>query len=893
MTAPGPGATGSGSPGYPAHWEADVVLRDGGLAHLRPIRPRDADGVRRFHAGQSEESIYLRFFAPMEQLSDRDLNRFTNVDHVDRVAMVATVGDAIIGIARYDRIDPVSAEVAFNVADSYHGRGVGSLLLEHLVSIAQEHGISNFVAEVLPENRKMLNVFSDAGYAVTNHYDDGIVFVSFRIEPTAQSEQVRVRREHDSEAVSVRSLLSPGSVAVIGASRRADAAGHLLLHNIVTSGFTGAVFPVNPEAEVVQGLPAYARVSDIPQQVDLAVIAVPPEAVLDVVRDCARAGVPSVVVASGGFAELGAEGAVRQAALLRVARESGMRVVGPSSVGVSNSAPAVHLNATLAASLPPPGGLGLFTQSGALGIAVLSWAARRHLGVSSFVSAGNRIDVSGNDMMQYWLDDDDTLAVGLYLESMGNPRKFSRLARRLAARKPVVVVKAMVSSYNAPLGHRTRRTLMPPGAFEAMLRQAGVIRVDDLHQLFDVAQLLVHQPIPRGRRVAIVGNSAATGALTAEACISWGLEIVHGPVSLPTEVSGDQFAEALAAAFADPDVDSVLAALIPALVTSDTAMASVVADRAADSDKTCVATFLGMRGRTRGLSDGIPEEQTRRAVPAYALPEDAVRALAAATNYGQWRSRDWGSRVAPTGIHREAAEYLVAAVLKDAPQGRRLADEEVRALLHAYGVELERAVPVHSADAAVQAAELIGYPVVVKSVAPALRHTMGIAGIRVDLGNPVAVHDAFEALTGRLAPADRLLVVQRMAPDGVGCVVSAFEDALFGPVVSFSVAGPPSELLGDIGHRIPPLTDVDVAELIASVRAAPLLRGYRGAAPVDEAALRDLVARVSVLTDELPELSALELNPVLAHGRGISVLGAEAHVSPAQVRTDTDRRALS
>lgn len=894
MTAPAPETAGGGPPAYPAHWAADVVLRDGSVARLRPIRPQDADGVRRFHAGQSEDSIYLRFFAPLKELSARDLHRFTNVDYVRRVALVATVADAIIGIARYEQVDPSSAEVAFNVADSYQGRGVGSVLLEHLVSIAQEQGISNFVAEVLPQNQKMLNVFADTGYAVTNHYDDGVVYVSFRIEPTARSEQIRDRREHDSEAVSVRALLNPRSIAVVGAGRRAEAVGHRLLHNILTGGFAGSVFAVNAEAEQVQGLAGYARVSDISEPVDLAVLAVPPEAVLDVVGDCAEAGVRSLVVASGGFAETGPEGEERQAALLRIARTSGMRVVGPNSVGISNSAPEVGLNATLAAALPPPGGLGLFTQSGALGIAVLSWAARRHLGVSSFASAGNRVDVSGSDLMQYWLDDDRTLAVGLYLESMGNPRKFSRLARRLAARKPVIVLKAMVSTYNAPPGHRTRRTRVAPEAFEAMLRQAGVIRVDDLHQLFDVAQLVVHQPIPKGRRVAIVGNSPAMGALTAEACLSWGLQVAHGPVSVPTEVSVGQFADALAAAFADPHVDSVLACLIPPLVTSDTEMAAVVAERASDSDKTCVATFLGMRGRTRELSEGIPEEQAQQAVPAYAMPEDAVRALAAATEYGQWRARDWGSRVAPGGIDRESAERQVERVLQDCPAGRQLTPDEVTALLRAYGVEVWPAVPVVSADEAVEAAGRLGYPVVVKSLAPAMRHVMGFTGIRVDLNGPLAVREAFEALTDRLSAQQvPQLVVQRMAAEGVACVVGASEDELFGPVVTFSVAGPPGELLGDIGYRIPPLTDVDVSDLIGSVRAAPLLHGYRGATPVDDAALRDLVARVSVLTDELPELAGLALDPVVAHPLGVSVLGAEAHVAPARVRTDTDRRALS
>jgi len=877
-----------------AQWEADVVLRDGSVAHVRPIRPDDADGIRRFHARQSPESIYMRFFAPIKQLSERDIQRFTHVDYVDRVALVATVRGEIIGIARYDKIDATTAEVAFNISDAYQGRGVGSVLLEHLAAIAQERGVGRFVADVLPQNRKMIGVFAEAGYEVSHHYDDGVIAVSFRIEPTEQSQAVRLSREHRAESVSMRSVLFPDSIAVVGASRRKDSIGHQLLHNVLAGGFTGAVHAVNNEALEVLGLEAHTRVSEIPDQVDLAVIAVPAEGVLDVVRDCADAGVKAVLVASAGFAEAGPEGAQRQRELLRTARDSGMRVIGPNSFGVINSHPSVRLNASLAPALPPPGDLGLFAQSGALGIAVLASAARRNLGVSIFASAGNRVDVSGNDFMQYWIDDNDTHAVGLYLESMGNPRKFSRIARQLAMCKPLIVVKAGVSSYGVPPGHRARPTKVPPQAFDAMLRQAGVIRVENLHQLFDVAQLVLHQPLPHGRRVAIVGNSDATGALMAEACISWDLEVTHGPVSLPSDATADGFASALAAAFDDPGVDSVLTCFIPPLATRDEDVAGAVADAAAKSEKPCVATFLGMRGVNEALSAReFDEHGRRRAVPAYTLPEDAVRALAAATRYGAWRDRDRGLRVSPVGIDRAAAEALVEGVLAQDPQGRPLLPEEVQRLLAAYGIDLWPTVPVTDADEAVAAAEALGYPVVIKSTAPALRHQPGLGGIRTDLHTATTVREAFETLQERLAPfAANIFVVQRMATPGVSCVVSTTEDALFGPVVSFSVAGPPTELLGDIGHRIPPLTDVDVSDLISSVRAAPLLHGHRGATPVNRAALADLIARASVLADDLPEVASLVLNPVMAHPAGVDVVGAEAVVAPPSVRKDADRRAL-
>jgi acyl-CoA synthetase (NDP forming)/RimJ/RimL family protein N-acetyltransferase len=879
--------------GYPATWEADVVLRDGSVAHLRPITPADAEAVRRFHAGQSDESIYMRFFAPLRQLSDRDVRRFTHVDHVERVALVATVRGDIIGIGRYDKITPTSAEVAFNISDSFQGKGIGSVLLEHLAVIAWEAGIDEFTAEVLPQNRKMISVFSEAGYEVTRRIEDGVVSLRFNIQPTERSEAVRLSREHRAESVSMHAVLFPDSIAVVGASRRPESIGHHILANIQASGFQGSLHAVNREAMEVLGLPSYARVSDVPDHVDLAVVAVPAEEVLDVVADCADAGVRTLLVLSAGFAEAGPEGEELQVGLLAAAREAGMRVLGPNSFGVINNHPSVRLNASLAPELPPPGRMGLFAQSGALGIAVLASAARRGLGISVFASAGNRVDVSGNDFMQYWIDDEDTDVVGLYLESMGNPRKFSRIARRLASTKPVIVVKSGVSSYGVPPGHRARTTRVRPEAFDAMLRQAGVIRVENVHQMFDVAQLVAHQSLPQGNRVAIVGNSDALGALSAEACVSWGLQVAHGPVSLPSDAKGEQFAEALEAAFADSEVDSVLTCFIPPLVTLDEDVAIAVRTAAARYEKPCLATFLGMRGVVDQLS-GTTDDGRTTVVPAYAMPEDAVRALVAATRYAEWRSRDRGVPVRPPGTDREAAEALVDRVLAKDPEGRRLEPDEAHELLATHGIDVWRSEPVQTADEAVDAAERLGYPVVIKSVAPLLRHQPGLSGIRVDLGSAALVREAFAALNERLAPLSaNTFVVQRMATPGVSCVVRSDEDPLFGPVVSFSIAGPPTELLGDIGHRIPPLTDVDVSDLISSVKASPMLHGHRGAVPVHRAALADLIARVSVLADNLPEVASLVLNPVNAHPGGVDVLGADIVLSATPRRKDPGRRSLT
>ncbi len=884
-------------PGYPARWEADVVLRDGSVTHVRPIRPSDVPAIHRFHAGQSEESIYLRFFAPLRELSDRDAERFATVDYVDRVALVATMRGEIIGIGRYDRITPTEAEVAFNISDHYQGRGIGSVLLEHLAAIGREAGLSAFEAEVLPQNRKMLAVFADAGYEVSRRIEEGVVTLRFDIEPTERSTAVVMAREHRAEAVSMQSVLFPSSIAVVGASRRPRSIGHQVLKNIDEGGFTGPVHAVNREAAEVLGRPAYARVGDVPGPVDLAVVAVPAKEVIEVIEDCAAAGVKSVLVMSSGFAEAGPEGEQLQLRLLRLARDSGMRVVGPNSFGLINNHPDVRLNATLAPVLPPHGHFGLFSQSGALGIAVLASAARRNLGLSVFASAGNRVDVSGNDLMQYWIDDGSTHAVGLYLESMGNPRKFSRIARALAMIKPVIVVKSGVSSFGAPPGHRVRQTRARPEAFQAMLRQAGVIRVENVHQLFDVAQLVLHQSPPPGSRVAVVGNSAQLSALTADSCTSWGLEVAHGPVSVPADATAEEFRAALDAAVAAPDVDSVVICFIPPLESNEDEVLEAIREAVAETDKTCVATLLGLRGVDPGATSmGVSRRPDRpaRAIPLYTVPEDAVRALAAATRYGEWRAKDHGVPVAPVGIDRAAAGRVVDAVLSECPEGRALMADEASELLGAYGIHLWRRVEVATADEAVEAARELGLPVVLKSLSPLVRGQSVLDGIRVDLTTEDAVRTAFASLNDRLKPMDaNHFVVQRMATPGVACVVTSDEDPLFGPVVSFSVAGPPTDLLGDVSHRIPPLTDVDVSELISSIRAAPLLHGHRGATPVHRAALADLIARVSVLADDLPELSRLSLNPAMAHPAGVDVLGAEVLLAPAPRRKDPGRRSLT
>jgi acyl-CoA synthetase (NDP forming)/RimJ/RimL family protein N-acetyltransferase len=873
---------------YPAHWEADVVLRDGGTAHLRPIRADDADRLRRFYSRLSDETIYFRFFSLLRELSDKDVEKFTHVDHVDRVALIATVGEEMLGVVRYERIGPHAAEVAFNIEDAQQGRGVGSVFLEHIAAAARERGISQFVADVLPNNRKMLRVFRDAGYVVQHAMDDGVVRLEFELEPTEDSRSVTQEREHRAESASVRRLLRPSSVVVVGASRTEHSIGRAVLRHIVDGGFTGLVHAVNRQAQQVSGVTSFRRVADVPGALDLAVIAVPAEEVDEVVADCAAKGVRALLVISSGFAEAGPDGEQRQLRLVRHARGSGMRVIGPSSFGLVVTDPEVALNASLSAVMPRRGTIGLFAQSGALGIALLDNVVHRDLGISSFVSAGNRVDVSGNDLMQFWEDDDRTEAVLLYLESLGNPRKFSRVARRLARRKPVVVVKAGRTRSRQPTGHVVRTSSAPAAAVDALFRQAGVIRVDTIHAMFDVGALVAQQPLPRGHRVGIVANSDALAVLAADTCAEEGLDVAGQPRQVAPHASAADFASALDAVFADGEVDSVVALFIPPLATPDEQVATLLAAAASGTDKPVVATFLGMPGAVAELR----ATSGRRSVPTYPAPGDAVRALAAVSDYARWRATPAGNAVEPPGLDVKAARAVVDRLLTDR-DWLELGQDELRELLACYGIELWARRRAVTAEDAVAAAAELGYPVALKTTAPHLRHRSELGGVRLDLRDDDELRAAFDAMVERLGPESAaFFVVQRMAPPGVATVVAAVEDPSFGPVVSFGIGGVATELLDDRTYGIPPLTDRDLQDLVRGVRAAALLFGHRGSEPVDTGRLEDLLARIARLADDLPEVAQLQLNPVLVHAEGLAVLTGAARLAHSAGRTDRGPRAL-
>ena len=848
--------------------------------HLRPITPEDADALVALHERLSQQTRYFRFFGPYPHLSQRDIERFTVVDHDRRVAIVATLGADLIGVARYETTAPGTAEVAFVIEDAHQGRGLGPLLLEHLAAAARERGISRFEADVLPSNRRMLRVFIDAGYSAQRAFDADAVHVTFAIEPTAASQAVSQAREHRAEAQSIRRLLQPGSVAVVGASEERLGVGRAVLENLLRYGFNGEVSAVHPKATSVGSAPAFASILDVPGAIDLAVVALPADAVVDVVDQCAAKGVRGLVIVSSGFAETGEdEGVERQAAVVRLARANGMRVIGPNCLGVLNTDPSVRLNATLAPTVPEAGRIGMFSQSGSLGSMILAEAARRGLGLSTFVSAGNRADVSGNDLLQFWEEDPATDVVLLYLESFGNPRKFARLARRLSMRKPVVLVRSGRAAALLPTGHRVDQVRLSAQAEDALLAQAGIVRVPTLSAAMDVGALLAHQPPPRGNRVAVVGNSFAVGLLAMDACVAHGLSVVGGrPTDLGAHADAGAYDAALAAAVADDDVDAVVVVFVPPLVGDDPDVRAVVARHGdGQQGKPVVSTFLAQTGMAPQLGG----------VPSYDSPETAVAALAGAVAYSTWRRRPVGALPELAEIDVDAAREIAAAAIgAGAPTPT---DEQTAALLDAVGIRVWPGVRARSMRAALLAARRIGWPVAVKAADESLRRRVDLGGVRLGIGNERELRAAYTAVAELTAGE---VVVQRMAPPGVAVSVEAVEDPLFGAVVSVGVGGIATELLGDRAYRAVPLTDVDAAEMVRSLRAAPLLLGWRGADAVDVAALEDLLLRVSTLLDEVPDVAQVQLESVLVGASGVSVLEAWVQVAAAGARPDTGPRRL-
>ena len=892
MTAAGNG-TGQAGPGAGRY----ALLTDGSTVFIRVASPADAEAVRAMHAAMSPDNLYLRFFSLSPHNAEREAGRVCREAGPDHAALLAWLGDQLVGVASYEpAATPGTAEVAFAVPDDMHGRGIATLLLEHLVSAAQERGLRAFTAEALPENRAMLGVFADAGLPVHRQMTDGVVELTFPIPAGDDDRNLDgyldsvAARESRADVASLRPLLRPASVAVVGAGRRRGTVGREILRNIVTGGFVGTVYPVNPRATSLEGLHCLASVDDLPEGVDLAVLAVPADAVTDAAERCGRRGVRSLVVVTSGLGSHGPD-------LLAVCRRHGMRLVGPNCFGVA--VPPLGLDATFAAAHPAPGAAGLVVQSGGIGISLLRHLSELGIGVSSFASVGDKYDVSSNDMLTWWEQDGRTKLAVLYVESFGSPRKFARTARRVGQRTPVItVVGGRSTTGQAAAASHTAAAATPLVTQEALFEQAGIIAVDGLGELVEVAALLAAQPLPAGNRVAIVTNAGGAGVLAADACGDHGLQVpalaaatrrrlasllppgaaVTNPVDTTAAIGENAFRACLEEVAADEGIDAVLAVTVPTAIADLTQ-----AICAAQVAKPLAAAVLDQQATVR-LLHRAEREVAAAAVPAYAFPEGAVRALGHAARYLAWRERQRGQVREFSGLRATDAKAGVTAFLRAHPDGGWLPQDAVRELLDCYQIPIVPATLARSEQEAVQAAAGFGGPAVLKAEAAGLVHKTEAGAVKLGLHGEQEVRAAHAELAAAFGARLTGVVVEPMLSGGVEVLVGVVQEPVFGPLVVFGLGGVATEVLGDHAARLTPLTDADADELIHGVHAAPLLLGHRGSPPVDTAALADVLLRVSRLADDLHEVAELDLNPVIATPDGARAVDARIRVSPAQPR---------
>jgi acetyl coenzyme A synthetase (ADP forming)-like protein len=868
----------------------DVILRDGSTLRLRAPGADDAAALETFFSDLSERSFYLRFHG-VRHIDHGLVEHFLEPDWRDRGVLIGVAAERIVAVAEFMRLrDETSAEVAFAVADELQGRGVGTRLLEQLASRAAAGGIERFVAEVLPENAAMLAVFRDAGFEVARELDGGEIEVRF---PISATETYRARvdgRDHLAVTTSLRPFFAPSSVAVVGASRRLGSIGGELFRSVLAGDFEGTVYPVNRDGEPVGGARGYRSVEDLPEGIDLAVLCVPARHVLGAAEAALAHGIKALCVISSGFAELGTEGAELQRRLLELVRAHGGRLVGPNCLGIA--IPPLHLNATFGPRPLPPGPIAFSSQSGALGLALLEKASERRLGFSAFISVGNKADVSSNDLLEWWEDDEATELVLLYLESFGNPGKFSRLARRVARRKPILALKAGTTHAGAKAASSHTAALAGSDAVvEALFHQAGVVRARTLEELVDAAALLATQPLPQGPRVGVLTNAGGLGILCADACESVGLELpelgdetraalaglVPAEASLgnPVDMLGSATAQSYAAAIphllADKRLDALIVLFVPPVVAGADEVAAAIRDtvRAARTEKPVLAVVISAGGTPASLLEADSP------VATFPYPESAARALGLAAARSEWLRRPAGTLPVSEGVDRGAARRVVEAAL--ASGDGWLSPGHARALLEAYGVPVVPERLAGSADEAAVAAGELGFPVVVKT-AVAGAHKTERGGVVLDLQDEDQVRAAAEWLG---CP----LVVQAYVGGGAELLAGVVQDPVFGPLVAFGPGGVLAELIGSASFRLAPLADIDAEELVLEGKAGRLVRGFRGAPAADHAALIDLLHRLSDLAEDLPEVAELDLNPVVALPDGCIAVDARVRVRPPELQS--------
>ena len=876
--------------------QAYALLADGTTVEIRPAGPADFDGVKAMHEAMSLDNTYMRFFNLSRLAAETEAQRICRESRPGRVALLALAAGEIVGCASYDPLGGPSrlgntAEVAFAVADRMHHRGIATLLLEHLVSFARSRQITAFTAETLSENTPMLKVFADAGLPVQRHYEDGVVEMTFPLpsegDGTALDSYLNAvaERERHADAASLRHVLAPESIVVIGASRHRGTVGRAILDNVRTGGYAGRLYVVNPRARQVSGEHCLSSALDLPEPADLAVIAVPAAAVLDVAEQCGQRGVRSLVVITSGLDAAGC------ADLLAACRRHGMRLIGPNCFGVA--VPGIGLDATFADRHPQPGSVGLVMQSGGLGVALVDQLARLGIGISSFASVGNKLDVSSNDMLMWWEQDGTTKLAVLYIESFGNPRKFARTARRVSGTMPVLAVDAgrSAAGQRAAASH-TAAVATPLVSREALFEQAGVITTHGFGDLVETTALLASQPVPAGRTIAIVSNVGGAGVLAADACTDLGLTVhrphgltsrrlralvpdtgtTGGPVDTTAAISAESFRQCLELLASDDEVDAMIALVLPTAATGDL----VTAIQQADVSVPLAAVVLDQPDSVRLL----PRTGGAGQIPAYGYPEAAAAAMARAARYGARRTEPQGQVPSFPDINAEHARMLVRGFLHTTIGGGWMPPDQTAELLRCYGVPLVELTGAASDDKAVEAFRTVAGPVVLKADVPGLVHKTDAGAVELDLRTEAEVRAAYRRLAERFGERQRRILLQPMIADGTELIVGVTDDHMFGPLVVFGLGGLTTEVLADHTARLTPLTDIDADQLIGSIRSASLLRGYRGQRAADLGALRDLLLRVSRLADDLPEVTELDLNPVIARPDGVFVVDARIKVTP-------------
>ncbi len=876
-------------------FEGDVVLKDGSLVRVRRASESDRGAVSRFLQGLSEETISMRFLRKFESWDEL----VADVLHPGQgFCLVAERDGRLVAEADYLALAQGIAQVGVVVAEQYQRKGLGSILLGQLSQAASETGIATFKATAPAEAHHALSFVKSLGHPEVIGTVPGYVSVTFPTSISSAGLMAFERRDARATSTAVSHFLRPRSIAVIGASRDRDSIGGALYRNIVDAGFTGPVYPVNRDSPVVQSVAAYKSVLDCPDPVDLAFIVVPARYVASTARECAKKGVKALVVISSGFSEVGGSGVALQEELVSICSEAGIRLIGPNCMGIVNTEPGVSLNGQFAPVRSTPGKMGFVSQSGALGYAIIDHANNLGLGMSSFVSVGNKADISSNDLIQYWEDDQNTDLILVHMESFGNPRKFARIATRTARKKPIVVVKSgrSAAGFRATQSHTGALVAASDVTVDALFKQSGVIRTDSLEEMFEVAAFLATQPVPKGPKVAIITNAGGPGILAADACESLGLSVpelseeikreLHGfllpiagtknPVDMTSVASASDYARAIAAVSQDPNVDSIIVIFIPpiAVKTEDVAEAILQAAEKLKGRIPIITTFMAAKGITGQLSG----EEVR--IPAYPFPESAARALARAVQYGRWLAEPRGRAAQFPDLRKLEAASIVSGALVE--KRGWLHPDETDALLGCYGISRVKSVHASTPELAGEAALGLQGKVVLKAVAPSLVHKSDVGGVKVGL-EPRDVAAAASEMLERMQPGIENLsfLVQEMVPDAVEMFVGVTNDVNFGPLLACGAGGALVELIRDVAVRLTPLTDKDAHQLVRSLKTFPLLEGYRGGPVRDVKALEEILLRLSELVEDLPQVDELDLNPVmvLADGKGAVVVDARVHVT--------------